>query len=68
MKPVCRAVIVHRELKVALCQGFCGLRPVALLTPDDNDPPGLRDLCNGQTCDCDGCLFDEATLEALVRN
>lgn len=56
MKPSCRAVVIGRNLKVSCCQDGCGLRPVELLTPDDNDPPGLCDLCGGQTCDCLECM------------
>lgn len=56
MKPRCTPV---GEFGVALCQDGCGLRPVLCLTPCENDPPGLCDLCGGQTCDCEGCLFSE---------
>lgn len=40
----------------ALCMGNCGLRPLAQLIPDPNDPPGLCDKCHGQTCNCPGCV------------
>ncbi len=61
MKPRCTSV-----WDVALCQDGCGLRPVGLLVPCENDPPGLCDLCGGQTCDCDGCMADWA--EEVERN
>jgi hypothetical protein len=51
--PICEKT---GEFMVSLCQDGCGLRPVCLLTPCENDPPGLCDRCGGQTCDCEGCL------------
>lgn len=56
MKPVCRPVVIGRELPVALCLGGCGLRPAELLTPSENDPPGLCDRCQETTCDCGDCM------------
>lgn len=49
---------VHPFAHHALCQDGCGLRPIAALTPCENDPPGLCDSCRGQTCNCGGCMAE----------
>ena len=57
VSPFCRDLLWQTH---ALCQGNCGLRPIAQLIPDLNDPPGLCDSCGGQTCNCVACIDHKA--------
>ena len=54
--PVARRLMLWETHALCLDGKACGLRPLAGLVPDENDPPGLCDRCGGQTCNCPGCV------------